>query len=498
MKPTKTVKAAFALPFQGLAWGGKLLVNGWLFNQRTGAKFAKSRETSRWLSRHNTGLLLDGGEGRLTETESFQNLCLIARVGAGKTTRYIIPNVLDRADKNCSIVVNDPKGEVFDATSGAMQKAGYKIIVLDPENPARSSRFNPLLECRSDMEFEQLAEIIATAGNPRTGGKDDFWSNGAVRILALLLKCLRNTAATSQPGVLTLSNAYHLLQNFGALGRPLDTYMATATINPRDPTDRRLWHEWKGILTGNPEGIQSFVLNALVGLRAMSNQTLAWMTAASDFRLDDLRRQKTILYLITPPQHAQYYAFFVSILVQSVFNSAMRQMPGSSDLPLYVFYDEFGHGSLPGFAATANTIRAYKVSLSIVLQSIAQLSARYGEHMAQALLGGFNTIQTYSGSDPETCLFFEKLCGRVRERQRRDLLSANPIDTVHEFNLLNSDEVRTLSRNETIAVMTNRDPVRLNTQAFFESRPFQKLAALGKAQMPTQLVNLSTVPVVRI
>lgn len=498
MKPTDTVKAAFALPFKGLALAAKYLAFGWLYNQHTGAKFAKNKQLRRWLSPAHTGLLLDGADGRLSETESFQNLCLIARIGAGKTSRFIIPNVLDRIGRDCSMVINDPKGEVFAATSGAMQRAGYQIAVLDPENPSQSSRFNPLLECRSDIELEQIAEIIITAGNPVHDAKDSFWNNGAIRVLSLLLKCLRNTATTSQPGVLTLSNALYLLQNFGSLGRPLDTYMAHATINPLDPTDRRLWHEWKGILTGNPEGIQSFVLNALTALRSLSNQNLAWMTAASDIQLQDLRRRKTVLYLITPPQHAHYYAFLVSMFMQSVFNAAMRQLPGSGDLPIYVLYDEFGHGTLPGFAATANTIRAYKVSISVVLQSIAQLKTRYGKDMAQTLLGGFNTLLTYAGSDPETCAFFETVCGRVRERQRKNLLSPNPQDHYHEFNLLNADEVRTLRQSETIAISTNRDPMKFNSTAFFESRRLLKMTKIGSAQMPVRHATLSSMPVVRI
>ena len=43
---------------------------------------------------------------------------------------------------------------------------------------------------------------------------------------------------------------------------------------------------------------------------------------------------------------------------RSVFNAAMRQVPGKKDLPIYMLYDEFGHSTLPGFVSTANTIRA--------------------------------------------------------------------------------------------------------------------------------------------
>lgn len=66
----------------------------------------------------------------------------------------------------------------------------------------------------------------------------------------------------------------------------------------------------------------------------------------------------------------------------------MRHLPDARTLPVYVLYDEFGHSTIPDFVSTANTIRGYKVSLSIVLQSIAQLSARYGRDAAQSIQGG--------------------------------------------------------------------------------------------------------------
>ena len=119
-----------------------------------------------------------------------------------------------------------------------------------------------------------------------------------------------------------------------------------------------------------------------------------------------------------------------------------------------------------------------------MLQSIAQLSARYGRDIAHAIHGGFNAAMTYPGSDPDTCAFFESLCGKVRERQRRDLLASNPQDSYREFNLLNATEIRTLKQGETIAVFSNRDPIRLSTVAYFESRHFKKMTAIGPAKLP--------------
>lgn len=456
---------------------GKFLIKGQSLKEKTGAKFARRRDYKSYLSPKHTGLLLDGQTLRLSERESFQNVCIIARVGAGKTSQYIIPNVLDKSQHKCSLVVNDPKGEVYAQTSQHMKDKGFNVIVLNPEDLNASSRFNPLWELTSPIEIEQLAHILISSGNK--GAKDPFWNNGAIRFTSLFLKCLVN-AAEENSGYFTLANLYYLFQNFGNNGQALDEFMIRYTANPNDPNDASLWNEWRGVLTGNEEGIKSFILNAITALKALANSNIAHLTASSSFKLSDLRDRKTIIYFITPAQHAEYYGFLTSIFFQSVFNMAMRKMPGKNELPIYVLYDEFGHSTLPNFVSTANTIRGYKVSLSIVLQSISQLSARYGKDYASSILGGFNTYLTYAGADPETARFFESIIGRVRERSRQSIDDKQ--EKYQEYNLLNSNEVRTITNHQALIVSSNRDPVLLNVMPHYANRDFVK--ALRKGAYP--------------
>ncbi len=467
-------KDLLTLPFKVAQTIGSYLIKGYVIKTKKGAKFEKSREFSDYLHSENKGLLLDGNDLKLTETESYQNTCVIARIGAGKTSKYIIPNVLNRASYDNSIVVNDPKGEVYSLTSQHMKDKGYQIKVVNPENLKYSSYWNPLLEARNDIELEQIAEILIKSGS--TEKKDDFWVQGAVRFLNLFLKCLKN-AGKENPAYFTLHNLYYLFQHFGEDGEPLDKFMAHYTVNPDDPEDQTLWNEWKGLLTGNVEGVQSFVLNAITALKALSNQNLAKITSKSDFSLDEIRERKTIVYYITPAQHSEYYSFFTSIFFRSVFNACMRKLPDNNTLPTYIFFDEFGQYTIPNFVSTANTIRGYKASLSIVLQSIAQLNGRYGRDTASSILGGFNTYITYSGSDPLTTEFFEKIIGKVRETQKRKVTDV--FNDYREYNLINSNEVRTIPQDKMLMVASNKNPVLLPVAGFFQQGKWLKMTKKG-------------------
>ena len=473
-------KDLLMFPFKLLGAGAMYLIKGHTLNKTSGANFSKQGAYSQYLNSSFSGLLLDGSKLHLSEQASYQGVCVIARVGAGKTSRYIIPNVLDKARRNCSMVINDPKGEVFDNTSAYLKERGFKIIVIDPENLDRSSNFNPLTEAQNDIELEQIAEILVRAGTPSAGGKDDFWLQGAIRFVSLFIKCLKN-AGEENPEYFNLHNLYYLFQNFGEDGSKLDDFMSRYTVMPDDPEDESLWNEWKGLLTGNSEGIQSFVLNAITSLKSLSNANLAKLTAKSDIRLDSIKNEKTAIFVITPAQHSEYYSFLVSLFFRSVFNACMRKMPDRATLPVYILYDEFGHASIPNFVSTANTIRGYKVSLSIILQSISQLNARYGKDYAESIQGGFNTYLTYSGADPKTASFFESITGRVRERQKKEF--TDPTDQYREYNLINANEVRTIDKDETLIVSGNQQPIKLKTLPYFENWTFKRQVKKGACQI---------------
>lgn len=96
-----------------------------IFNseKRSGARFQGEQESSGLLNSRNTGVVLDGeGRKRLSLNDSFQHIAIISPTGAGKTTRYVAPNLLTLDD--CSIIVTDPSGELYQKTSGAMRQRG--------------------------------------------------------------------------------------------------------------------------------------------------------------------------------------------------------------------------------------------------------------------------------------------------------------------------------------------------------------------------------------
>lgn len=103
---------------QSLVFGKTLL-------RKEGAEFAKSGDVSEYLSRSNTGLLLDGKDLRLSEQVSFQNVAVYGITGKGKSTAIARPAILDKASSDAVLIVNDMSGDLYRDTSGYMKARGY-------------------------------------------------------------------------------------------------------------------------------------------------------------------------------------------------------------------------------------------------------------------------------------------------------------------------------------------------------------------------------------
>ena len=184
------------------------------------ARWMNDDERKVFFHKNNKGLVL--GDYQLSLKNSYKNLVIFGKSGGGKTTEYIIPNLL-----NCSgsMVVTDPSGEIFRDTSGYLKKKGYKINVLRLADPLNSSHFNYMFLCDTTQKLRQLATTLAK----RVDDDDSsIWITGATDILCIGLVAL---SRCGNPDFQTLGNLRWFInhigtdgkavKNFGSLGSPV-------------------------------------------------------------------------------------------------------------------------------------------------------------------------------------------------------------------------------------------------------------------------------------
>src|SRR5690625_2705787 len=88
---------------------------------------------------------------------SNQNIAVIGSSGSSKTQSYVIPNLVNIRDK--SIIVTDPKGELYNLTAQLKKDQGYKIYQVDFIS-FMQSKYNPLSYVETTLQAQKVANTI--------------------------------------------------------------------------------------------------------------------------------------------------------------------------------------------------------------------------------------------------------------------------------------------------------------------------------------------------
>jgi len=451
-----------------LKQGGRVLFPEVFGLGKNNAKFMGRSERKRLLSQNHTGIVINGSNERLSADDSFRNLAFISTTGGGKTSGYIIPNILYRPEG--SMVITDPSGSLFTQTSGSLERRGYQIKILDPMNLTQSIRFNPFSNLNSYSEVDEVAHILVRTANPNT--KDPFWNNGAETIIAILARVLRKHPQGYKYA--NPANILHLLNNFED-GTPLNPLISKYA-------DEQTFAQYKGFISNAPNTLQGLLSTAKVSLKAFADPQIAKLTAYTDFKFDELRQQKTAFYLIFPQNKISYYSFLMNIFYTKLFHYCLDNKTfSSSSLPIYFFLDEFGHLNIPNFSSIITTTRQRKISISIILQSISQLEAQYGKNDAHTILhGGVASRIFSSGLDTPTNQMIAETLGT----RRHEIYTSDDGLQVRDDPILDAYQIRTMEDNEALLLLANKKPIKLRILRHFENKAFKKELKRMPAQVP--------------
>lgn len=134
------------------------------------------------------------------------NNMIIGITRSGKGEMYVFPSidVYSRAEKKASLVINDMKLELYKSSKKTLENRGYKVYLLNFDDPIHSMGFNPLtviIELAVNGDYEN-AELLAQAFafsifNPdEPANTDRFWNDASSSLLAALIlahleDCLR-------------------------------------------------------------------------------------------------------------------------------------------------------------------------------------------------------------------------------------------------------------------------------------------------------------------
>lgn len=411
----------------------------------------------------NKGLWI--GSYRMSQEDSFKNLALIAPTGSGKSTRFVIKNLL-LTPKKSSVVVTDPSGELFQKTFKYMKKRGFNILVLNPSDIENSSKFNPCERFKTPGDIKRLAETLGFQNTI----KKDYWITNAIAIIYLALLTLYFKDQIENTKDFTISNTRILINSYGVDGGKFKE------LAQRYLPDR-YYREFETYLCMDDKNIQSILSSARVSLDLWTDEDVCELTDTNSIDIEDLRDKNTVIYLICDESKIQYYSIFFNLFYSACFDYLISNYNEESR-PVFFLLDEFANiGRILDFEVIVTTLRKRKCSLSLILQDLSQLNVVYGEDKAKTIInGGVASRLFFGGCGLETTEYVERMLGASTETEKvaqggekddRFLISSKA--------LLTRDQIRMLPKTKALFFSGNLKPMNFEMLPYWQDKDLRKL-----------------------
>jgi type IV secretion system protein VirD4 len=449
-------------------WPGRVMLAHGLYQWAKDRKLREAntgrvlsnKELGKLLSPKHNGLTLDGAGGRLTDDASFRNLAVIAGTGAGKTSSFIVPNLLTL--DNASIVATDPSGTLYARTAGDLARRGYTVYQLNPLDLAASIRFNPIDRAKTATEIQEIAHVLVQTANG-DAKTDPFWLSGAETILTILIKCLKDHVDADKYA--NLANLHYLLNSFGD-GEAISPFIAANAL------DDLTYQEFKSFIGQSEKTMQGIISQAKMALTKLADPDMQILTAGQSFDFSLLRKKKTALFLVFPQNRIGFYSFLANLFYTQLFHHCLDDRNyDAKSLPIYFLLDEFGHLRLPDFPAIITTTRQRRISISIVLQSESQLEERYGRAGAETILdGGLGSRLYFPGMDINTASELSRMIGDVYI----DRMEPSGRVRTDKSPLMEPASIRAMAKNEVLFLHAGERPGLLEVTPYFERKDFER------------------------
>lgn len=394
------------------------------------------------------------------------NILVCGGSGSGKTRFFGKPNVMQCSG---SLVILDPKGEIARDTGRLLEEQGYEVLILDLINMYRSHGYNPFVYLHTDNDVQRLVtNLFKSTTQKGAQSQDPFWDTAASMLLLALIFYLKYEAPPEEqnfPMVMELLRAGEINEEEENEISPLDELFDRLEQNNPDHIAIKYYRNYR---SGSAKTLKSIQITLAARLEKFNLDELARLTSTDELDLESLGEKKVALFAIIPDNDTSFN-FLVSILYtqlfQQLFYSADHKHGGSLPMHVHFLMDEFANVSLPDdFDKILSVMRSRNVSVSIILQNLAQLKALF-EKQLESIVGNCDSFLYLGGNEQSTHKYVSELLGKEtidtntygKSSGRSGNYNTNYQNAGRE--LLTPDEVRMLDNKYALLFIRGERPI---------------------------------------
>lgn len=395
------------------------------------------------------------------ETRLNANMAIYGASGSMKTRAFCVNRILQSAARGESLVITDPKSELYEKTSEYLRSQGYEVKVFNLVTPEASDSWNCLCEIEGEELMAQLFcdVIIKNTGSERG---DHFWDSAEMNLLKALVLYVERGFKPEEKNIgevynlLTLCSENKLNNLFDEIPSTHPAKAPYAIFKQASETVR------SGVIIGLGSRLQVF-----------QNQQIRNITAYDEIDLELPGKKPCAYYCITSDQDSTFdflSSLFLSFVFIKLVRYADKHCPdGKLSVPVHVLGEELtACGVIPDLSRKISVIRSRNISMSCVFQNLAGLQNRYPYNQWQEILGN-SDIQLFLGCvDELTAKYISDRSGEVSiavTSKAKQLGTWRVSDYTPEYRetsgvgkrkLLTMDEVLRLPINKALVIIRGR------------------------------------------
>lgn len=387
--------------------------------------------------------LINNGTDIWVDNGEYHNL-VIGSTGSGKTETVVKPMVNLLAKKGESMIITDPKGELYKYCASYLKDQGYNIIVLNFRDPQNGNAWNPLtLPYRyyKSGDVDKATELLDDVALNILGdekSKDPFWEKSAADYfsglsLGLFLDAkeeevnLNSINFMSTIGEERFATSTYIKEYFSLKGESSSPYIfASNTINaPKDTQG--------GITSTFRQKIRLF----------SSREKLSEMLAYSDFDMRTIGTQKTAIFMIIHDEKTTYHSL-LTIFIKQCYETLIdvaKESGGKLPFRTNFILDEFANmPALKDVDSMVSAARSRDIRFTFIIQNFSQLNDVYGKEVAEVIKGNCGNLVYLISTEMAALEEISKMCGEVKSKEKEKTAST-PLVTVSDLQKMRLFEV---------------------------------------------------------
>ena len=415
------------------------------------------------------GIPLINNKKEMWVDNSDYHTLVLGSTGSGKSEMIVKPLTNLLAKKGESMIITDPKGELYRECGNMLKERGYNIILLNFRDTQNGNAWNPLnlpykyyKKGNKDKATELLDDVaLNILYDPSSKSDSDFWEKSAADYFSGLALGLFEDAEEKEVNLNSINymstvgeeryaTSNYIKEYFTLKGEDSSPYIfASNTINA--PTETK-----GGILSTFRQKIRLF----------SSRELLSEMLAYSDFDMADIGKKKTAVFLLIHDEKKTYHSL-MTIFIKQCYETLIdvaQENGGKLQYRTNFILDEFANmPPLKDVDSMVSAARSRDIRFTFIIQNFAQLNDVYGQEVAQVIRGNCGNLVYLISTEMAALKEISEMCGEIKVKTGKG-------DQAKEENrpLISVTDLQKLKMGELILIRLRLNPYKTKFEPNFK------------------------------